>query len=511
VSFENEPLADLRIAAERDRLRTALEALDGALPLRVPVIIGEGRRVGEELRSTDPGQPDRAVALAAAASEEEVGEAVARACEAARSWGALPADARADTLRGAAANMRSRRHALAALAVRECAKPWREADADVCEAIDFLEYYALAAVALASGGPLPAPAGERNTLRWRPRGVTAVIAPWNFPFAIATGMTAGALAAGNPVCLKPAEQSPGCALAIVEALRSAGVPAGALSLLPGDGEPGARLVGDPRVSTVAFTGSVAVGREIMAASAGGARVIAEMGGKNCVIVDADADLDEVVPAVLHSAFAFAGQKCSAASRTLVHERIAGVLAERLVGALETLLVDQAERFGTDVPPLIEADAAVRVERHIADAAAAGAAVRRGASGPGGGHFVAPTIVVDPPADGALVREEIFGPVLTLETVANVEAACELVEALPLALTGGLFSRNPRTVAMVAGRTPVGNLYVNRAITGARVGRQPFGGNRQSGTGAKAGGPGYLEYFADGVVVTENTMRHGLAL
>ena len=236
-----------------------------------------------------------------------------------------------------------------------------------------------------------------------------------------------------------------------------------------------------------------------------------MGGKNCVIVDADADLDEVVPAVLHSAFAFAGQKCSAASRTLVHERIADVLAERLVGALETLLVDQAEHFGTDVPPLIEADAAARVERHVADAAAAGAVVHRGGRGPGGGHFVAPTIVVDPAADGALVREEIFGPVLTLETVANVEAACELVEALPFALTGGLFSRNPRTVAMVARRTPVGNLYVNRAITGARVGRQPFGGNRQSGTGAKAGGPGYLEYFADGVVVTENTMRHGLAL
>ena len=511
MSFENEPLADLRIAAERDRLGGALEALDAILPLRVPVLIGQGRRLGEELRSTDPGRPDRAVALAATASAEEVGEAVSRAGEAARLWGALPADARADTLRGAAARMRSRRHELAALAVRECAKPWREADADVCEAIDFLEYYALAAVGLESPGPLPAPAGERNTLRWRPRGVTAVIAPWNFPFAIATGMTAAALAAGNPVCLKPAEQSPGCALAIVEALRGAGVPEGALSLLPGDGEPGARLVADPRVATIAFTGSGAVGREIMAASAGRARVIAEMGGKNCVIVDADADLDEVVPAVLQSAFAFAGQKCSAASRTLVHERIAGVLAERLVGALETLLVDQAERFGTDVPPLIEADAAARVERAVADAAAAGAAVHRGAPGPVVGHFVAPTIVVDPPADGALVGEEIFGPVLSVETVADVERACELVEALPFALTGGLFSRNPRTVAMVAHRTPVGNLYVNRAITGARVGRQPFGGNRLSGTGAKAGGPGYLEYFADGVVVTENTMRHGLAL
>ena len=511
MSFENEPLADLRIDAERDRLLAALEALDGTLPVRVPVIIGEERRAGEELRSTDPGRPDREVALAAAASAEEVGEAVARAGEAGRSWGALPAGARADVLRGAAALMRSRRPALAALAVRECAKPWREADADVCEAIDFLEYYALAAVGLQSGGSLPAAAGERNTLRWRPRGVTAVIAPWNFPFAIATGMTAGALAAGNPVCLKPAEQSPGCALAIVEALRGAGIPAGALSLLPGEGEAGAWLVADPRICTIAFTGSGAVGREIMAASAGRARVIAEMGGKNCVIVDADADLDEVVPALLSSAFAFAGQKCSAASRTLVHERIAGALAERLVGALDTLLVDQAQRFGTDVPPLIEADAAARVERHVADAAAAGAGVHRGSRGPCVGHFVAPTIVLDPPTQGALVREEIFGPVLTLEAVTNVEAACELVEALPFALTGGIFSRNPRTVEMVARRTPVGNLYVNRAITGARVGRQPFGGNRLSGTGAKAGGPGYLEHFVDGVVVTENTMRHGLTL
>ena len=240
------------------------------------------------------------------------------------------------------------------------------------------------------------------------------------------------------------------------------------------------------------------------------RVIAEMGGKNCVIVDADADLDEVVPGVLASAFGFAGQKCSAASRVLVHERVAAHLAERLRGALDTLLVGQAEGFGVDVPPLIEAAARDRVERLVAEAGEDGASAWRVEEVPAGaGHFVAPTVLtgVDPKA--RVAREEVFGPVLTVEPVADVERACEIVEGLPYALTAGLFSRNPRTIAAVAAR-PVGNLYVNRGTTGAMVGRQPFGGNRLSGNGTKVGFPDYLLNFVDPVAVTENTVRHGLA-
>jgi RHH-type proline utilization regulon transcriptional repressor/proline dehydrogenase/delta 1-pyrroline-5-carboxylate dehydrogenase len=236
-----------------------------------------------------------------------------------------------------------------------------------------------------------------------------------------------------------------------------------------------------------------------------------MGGKNCIIVDADADLDDVVPAVLASAFGFAGQKCSAASRLLVHERVAEHLRERLAGALETVLVGQAEDFGTDVPPLIESASQRRVEAIVAAAAAGGAELDRVEHLPGGeGFFSAPTLVFGAAPEARVIREEIFGPVLSIEPVTGIEEACELVEAQAQALTGGLFTRNPRTVAAVAGRTPVGNLYVNRGTTGAMVGRQPFGGNRLSGTGTKAGGPDYLRHFVDPVAVTENTVRHGLA-
>jgi RHH-type proline utilization regulon transcriptional repressor/proline dehydrogenase/delta 1-pyrroline-5-carboxylate dehydrogenase len=346
-----------------------------------------------------------------------------------------------------------------------------------------------------------------------------VIAPWNFPLAIATGLTAAALATGNAVCLKPAEQSPGCALAMVEALLAGGVPPHALSLLPGEGEVGAALVAHAGVHTIAFTGSAAVGLEIVRRAAEQApgqrhvkRVVAEMGGKNCVIVDADADLDDVVPAVVQSAFGFAGQKCSAASRLLVHERVADQLFERLRGALDTLLVGQAEHFGVDVPPVIEASTQDRVERVLTAARDVGADVARIPAEPDGkGFFVAPALVLGAPPDAAVVRDELFAPVLAVEAVPDIETACDLIDTLPQALTGGLFSRNPDTIAAVAERTPVGNLYVNRGITGAMVGRQPFGGNRLSGTGAKAGGPGYLDQFVDSVVVTENTVRHGLAV
>jgi RHH-type proline utilization regulon transcriptional repressor/proline dehydrogenase/delta 1-pyrroline-5-carboxylate dehydrogenase len=517
TAFRNEALLELRRAHERERLAAALAELDAAAPIAVPVIVAGDRRLDPTLVSCDPGRPDRVVAAATVAQQHEVSAAVMAAAAAARGWGETPVAERAAILSRAAGELRSRRYELAALAVRECAKPWPEADADVCEAIDFLEYYALQAMRLAAGAELIQLPGERNSIDYRPRGVVGVISPWNFPLAIPTGMTAAGLATGNAVCLKPAEQSPGCALAIVEALHRAGVPAGALALLPGEGDVGAALVDDPGVHTIAFTGSGAVGLEIMRRAAEPApgqhhlkRVVAEMGGKNCIIVDADADLDDVVPAVLQSAFGFAGQKCSAAARVLVHRRVADHLLERLRGALDTLLVGQAEDFGIDVPPLIEAESRERVERMVAEAAAAGAIVDRVGEVPSAGFFSAPSIVSGVGPEAPVARDEIFGPVLTVEPVADVEAACDLVDEGRYALTGGLFSRNPRTIAAVAARTPVGNLYVNRGTTGAMVGRQPFGGNRLSGNGTKAGGPDYLLHFVEPVVVTENTVRHGLA-
>ncbi len=517
-AFANEPLLELRRAPVRAGLGDALADLDARLPLRVPVWIAEARREAEELVSTDPGEPERVVALAARASPSEVGAAMEAAAEAAPAWGARPASERAAVLVRAAALLRERRLELAALAVRECAKPWPEADADVCEAIDFLDYYARAALELERGPALGQVPGEHNELRYAPRGVAGVIAPWNFPLAIPCGMTAAALAAGNAAVLKPAEQSPGCALELVRALREAGLPAGALALVPGEGETGAALVRHPGAQVIAFTGSVAVGLQILAVAAQVApgqlhlkRVVAEMGGKNCVLVDADADLDEAVPAIVRSAFGYAGQKCSAASRVLVHEAIADALLARLAGAVEVLAVDRADVLGCEVPPVIERAARDRVEGYALRGAREGtvAAIRDELPSPG--WFCPPTVLSDLPADSPVLHEEIFGPLLAVEHVRSLEHACDRVDELPFALTGGLFARNPRTIEAVTRRSPVGNLYVNREITGARVGRQPFGGNRLSGTGAKAGGPGYLLNFVEPRVVTENTVRHGLVV
>src|ERR671915_351741 len=425
--FANEPVLELRRAAVRANLAGALADHDARGPLRVPVWVGDDRREGDDIVSTDPGNPERVVATAAAATEDEVRAALA----AARPWRA-PAGERAETLLRAAQWLRERRLEVAALEVRECAKPWPEADADVCEAIDFLEYYARGAIDLAQGAPLLQPPGERNELRWSARGIVAVISPWNFPVAIPCGMVAAGLATGNAVVLKPAEQSPGCAYELVRALRESGVPPAALALLPGEGDVGAALVRDPRVHTIAFTGSGLVGLEIV-------------------------------------------------------------------------------RVAAEVPPVIEQAAQERVARYAGEAERAGRIAARVRAVPGDGWFAAPTLAADLPADSPVLNEEIFGPLLAIERVRDVDDACDRVDDSPFALTGGLFARNPDTVERVIERSPVGNLYVNRAITGAMVARQPFGGNRLSGTGTKAGGPGYLLQFVEPRVVTENTMRHGLVV
>jgi len=515
--FRNEALLELRDAAVRSSLSDALAALDRELPMTVPVLVGAESKEEAGFQSTDPSRTERVVAVAASASESDVDAAIEAAQSAGPDWGGRTPEARAEVLLRAADVMRADRMRLAALAVRECAKPWPEADADVAEAIDFLEYYARQAVALAGVDLLQVP-GERNRIDFAPRGVAAVIAPWNFPLAIPTGMISAALATGNAVVFKPAEQSPACGLAVVEALRRAGVPEGAINLLPGGDEPARRLVRSPKVQTIAFTGSSAAGLEILRVaneiSRGQLhlkRVVAEMGGKNCVIVDSDADLDEVIPAVVKGAYGYAGQKCSATSRVLVHEEIADSFMERLTGSVGSLVVDAAERFGVDVPAVIDDDAVDRIARYVELGASQGRLAASGGGVPDGGRYCPPVVLEDLPPNSPLLSEEIFGPVLTVERVADVQQACDLIDELPYALTGGLFSRNPLTVDAVAKRSPVGNLYVNRETTGAMVGRQPFGGNRLSGNGTKAGGPHYLLHFVDPRVVCENTVRHGLVV
>ncbi len=518
TAFANEPVLELRRPAVRADLAGALEALDAELPLRVPVWIGDERREGEDIVSVDPSHAERVVAGAAAATPAEVDRALDVAQAGFREWAATPAEGRADVLLKAAEILRAGRLRAAALALRECAKPWPEADGDVAEAIDFLEFYARGAVELAGGAPLLQVPGERNELRYAPRGIVTVISPWNFPLAIPLGMTAAGLATGNAVILKPAEQAPGCSLVLAEALSEAGVPPGAFQLLPGLGEVGAGLVEDPRVHTIAFTGSNQVGLEIVRSAAEVRdgqkhlkRVVAEMGGKNCVIVDSDADLDEVVPALVQSAFAYAGQKCSAAARVLVHEAAHDALLERLGGAVSVLEVGPADRMSIDVPAVIEAEALQRHARFAELAGREGRIVASASDVPGDGFYAPPTLVADLPEGSDVLASEIFAPLLAVERVSSIDHACDRIDDSPFALTGGLFCRNPQTVEHVVRRSPVGNLYVNRHITAAMVGRQPFGGNKLSGTGTKAGGPGYLQQFVEPRVVTENTMRHGLVV
>jgi RHH-type proline utilization regulon transcriptional repressor/proline dehydrogenase/delta 1-pyrroline-5-carboxylate dehydrogenase len=512
ASFHNEPLLEFRRESVRAQALRALIELRDRLPL---AIVSTGGRAGE-LVSTNPANPAEVIATAPEASSADANNAVAAAAAAFTEWSSRGGDERAAVLQRAAGFMRERRQELAALAVLEAGKPWPEADADVCEAIDFLEYYATGVLALEQGRPLIQLPGERNTLRYFPRGVCAVIAPWNFPLAIPTGMIAAALGTGNTVVFKPAEQTPACGHAVVEALHAAGVPPDALQLLCGRDEPAKALVAHARVHTIAFTGSVAAGLSIVRAAAEPAagqhhvkRVIAEMGGKNCIVVDADADLDDAVPAIVKSAFGFAGQKCSAASRVLVHEAIAEELNERLAGAIATLRVGPAEDFTSDLSVVIDEEALARIDSYIAGAPLP---PRATAPVPGGdGHYISPTLFVDLPRDSRIVNEEVFGPVLSSERVGSIEAALEIIESGPYGLTGGLFSRSPRTIDLVSARGIVGNLYVNREITGAMVGRQPFGGGRLSGTGPKAGGPDYLLQFVEARSVSENTVRHGLVV
>lgn len=488
------------------------------LPLRVPILIGDERGATSGLESSDPGAPDRLVATAGVADERDVDGAVACALAGQPAWARLGLAGRAELIRRGIELLRRERPLLTALQVRECAKPWAEADADVCEAIDHLEYAIHQATALEAGRELLQVPGERNRMRYRPRGVVAAIGPWNFPLAIPAGLIATALATGNCVILKPAEQAPASGYRLVDALRRGGVPAGAIQLLPGGGATGAALVNHPNVHVIAFTGSEDVGLQIIRAAAETPtgqhhvkRVVAEMGGKNAIIVDSDADLDQVVPDALRSAFAFAGQKCSAASRLLVHEAVADTLLERLQGAVRALRVGPADDFSTDVPPVIDRESQERILAAIDRGAREGRIGAQQPDVPDRGWYCPPTIVADLPMGSPVVQDEIFGPVLTLERVSSVEMALDLIDGSRYALTGGIFSRNPRIVDMVLERSPVGNLYVNRAITGAIVARQPFGGNRRSGVGAKVGGPDYVLQFVEPQVITENTMRHGLVI
>jgi RHH-type proline utilization regulon transcriptional repressor/proline dehydrogenase/delta 1-pyrroline-5-carboxylate dehydrogenase len=516
-AYRHEPVREWRRAEVRGGFADALRAVE--LGFDVPAVIaGERVRTAAAIDSVDPADPETLVARSASCSRQDADDAVAAAVAVEERWRGTPAPERAAVLFGAAAWMRDRRDELAALEVVEAGKPWKEADADVCEAIDFCEYYGREMLRLDRGGIVESPPGEANRLRYQGKGVGVVIAPWNFPLAIPAGMVSAALVAGNPVVLKPAEQTPGTAYRLVQAFEAAGLPPGVLGFVPGVGEEvGTHLVEHPEVAFVVFTGSKAVGLAINRAAAVPRpgqrhvkRVVAEMGGKNALIVDADADLDQAVPAVATSAFGFAGQKCSAASRLVVVGAAYDAVVERLVGYARALPLGHPRQPEVEVGPVIDAEAWKRIRSTVEHAGEQGTVLLARDDVPDVGWFVGPTIVADVALDAPLAREEVFGPVLTVFRAEDFDHAVEVANHTDYALTAGVFSRSPAHIRLAADRLRAGNVYVNRAITGAVVGRQPFGGYGLSGVGSKAGGPDYLLQFLDPRVITENTLRQGFA-
>ncbi|HVX62365.1 MAG TPA: L-glutamate gamma-semialdehyde dehydrogenase, partial [Pirellulales bacterium] len=520
-SFHNEPTADFAVEANRQAMAQALKAVREQLGRHYSLsIAGQAVDSPQRLTSIDPSHRDRIVGTIAAAQGEHVEQAVAAARSALPGWNALGAEARAEFLYRAAAAMRQRRFELAAWEVFECGKGWRESDADVCEAIDFCEFYARDAVALQASHGVDVP-GEENRFLYLPRGVAAVIAPWNFPLAILTGMTTAALATGNTVVMKPAEQSSVIGAKLMEIFATLGLPPGVLNYLPGDGETvGARLVKHPDTAVIAFTGSRGVGldinRQAAEVSATGIgcvkRVIAEMGGKNAIIIDDDADLDEAVLAVVKSAFGFQGQKCSACSRVIVLDSVYDVFLNRLVEASRSLQVGPAEEPATSVGPVIDAEAFERVHQYIELGRREGREVLAVEVGDlaAQGFFIGPHIFAEIAPDSRLAQEEVFGPVLAVIRAASLDQAIEILNGTDYALTGGFFSRSPANLDRARHELLVGNLYLNRGITGALVNRQPFGGFKMSGIGSKAGGHDYLLQFVLPRTITENTMRRGFA-
>jgi RHH-type proline utilization regulon transcriptional repressor/proline dehydrogenase/delta 1-pyrroline-5-carboxylate dehydrogenase len=507
---------------ERSRFAAAMTSVAArSLGAEVPARIGgEEVRTAETIRSIDPGDGDTLVASSAACGIDEAKAAVENALEAAASWRTTPARQRAAVLFGAAEWLRRRRAEIAALECYEAGKPWDQADADVCEAIDFCEYYGRQMLRLDGGAAqfAQSPPGETNRLLYQGKGVAAVIAPWNFPLAIPTGMTVAALVAGNPVILKPAEQTPLVACQLIDALTASGAPPGVVQFLPGRGEEvGDALVTQPGVAVIAFTGSKSVGLTINQQAAVPRegqrhvkRVVAEMGGKNALVVDADADPDEAVPAAAGSAFGYAGQKCSAASRLIVHDAVYDEIVDRLVRFAGELVVGHAQRPEVQVGPVIDGEAQARVLAWVDKAADSGRVLLHRNDVPRTGFFVGPTVVEMDDQRSLLATEEIFGPLLAVIRVGDLDEAIAVANDTDYALTAGIFSRSPASIRRASAELRAGNVYVNRSITGAVVGRQPFGGYGLSGVGSKAGGPDYLLQFLDPRTVTENTLRQGFA-
>ncbi|MCL1465577.1 L-glutamate gamma-semialdehyde dehydrogenase [Argonema galeatum] len=516
-AFPNVADTDYADKEERARSLQAIQTIRQQLGKTYsPLINGEYVNTSQIVDSVNPSNPSEIVGKIGLLSVEQAEQAIQAAKAAFPAWRKTPVRERAGVLRKAAELMEKRRHELTACMVLETGKPIREGDGEVSEAIDFCRYYADEMERLEQGYNYDIP-GENNRYNYQPRGISLIISPWNFPLAIPTGMTVASLVAGNCTLLKPAEVSSVITAKLTEILIEAGVPSGVFQYVPGKGSTvGSYMVKHPDVHMITFTGSQEVGCQIYADAAilqpgqkHLKRVIAEMGGKNAIIVDESADLDQAVAGVVQSAFGYSGQKCSACSRVIVLESIYDVFVPRLVEATRSLNVGAAENPSTKVGPVIDANAHKRIKEYI-EKGRQEAKVALEMSAPENGYFIGPVIFSEVSPTGIIAQEEIFGPVLSVIRVKDFQSAIDVANGTNFALTGGLYSRTPSHIEKAQAEFEVGNLYINRGITGAIVSRQPFGGFKLSGVGSKAGGPDYLLQFLEPRAVTENIQRQGFA-
>ncbi|PYJ52238.1 MAG: L-glutamate gamma-semialdehyde dehydrogenase [Verrucomicrobia bacterium] len=517
--YENSPLVNFVYQESQEKMRTALREVHNRFGEKYPLVIGGEKVWTDKLTpSVNPSAPKEVVGYVAEAGIPEAERAVKAARTAFDKWSRTPSEERARLLERAAAIMDRRRYELSALEVFEVGKPWAEADGDIREAVDFCRFYAGQMRQIGRPRLTQHVPGEESYQHYWPRGVALVIAPWNFPIAILCGMVSAALVTGNTVIMKPSEQSIICGAMLMEIFQEAGVPAGVLNFLSGRGSViGAHVVDHKDIDLIAFTGSREVGLRIWE-SAGKTlpgqrelkRVVCEMGGKNPVIIDSDADLDEAIVDSTYSAFGYQGQKCSALSRLILLDENYDRVMERLLSGAASLRVGNPEEPGMMVGPVIDEAAYKRILEYIEIGKSEATLAYQAKEVPPEGYFIPPTIFTGVKPNMRIAREEIFGPVLSVIKVRDLDEAFDVANGTDYALTAGFFSRSPANIERAKAQIEAGNVYINRSCTGAVVGRHPFGGFKMSGGGTKAGGADYLLQFLLPRVVTENIVRHGFA-
>ena len=509
--FANEPYTDFTQPAHRQKMEQALAEVRSQFGRQYDLLVA-GRRVktDDKLRSLNPSHPNEVVGIHHKATVELANEAVESAYSYFPEWSANPPETRVKMLVRAAAGIRKRKYEFDAWLVHEAGKTWPEADADVSEAIDFCEYYARQMLRLARPDPLVQLSGERDEMVYLPLGVGVIIPPWNFPLAIMAGMTTAALVTGNTVVIKPSSDTPTIAAKFAEALLEAGFPAKSFSLLAGSGS----VVGDvvvqhPKTRFISFTGSRDVGlriNELAARPQKGQiwikRVIAEMGGKDAIVVDRESDLDSAVKGVLQSAFGYQGQKCSACSRAIVDQAVYDKFLEMLKVSVSELKVGPTDQPDNYMGPVINEGAKKSILNYIDIGKKEGKLVTGGAPAAGDGYFIQPTVIADVDSKARVFQEEIFGPVLAVTKAKDFDHALQLANDSEYGLTGAVYTNNPERIKKARDRFFVGNLYINRKCTGAMVGAHPFGGFNMSGTDSKAGGPDYLLQFVQAKSIAE---------